>query len=142
MNGSTDKAMDGPSWFVELPTPWPTKVLTLLCRVRVCVCLCVSVVVVVVAGLFTMSLEMFPQMFSSSLMVCLITRAMRSCCGFVAIVSLTWTAKIRIKQTVHSTVCVSICVLVRVFSAFSAKFSFQQRRWRRRVSTSSRSICN
>lgn len=44
-------------------------------------------------------------------MVCLITRAMRSCCGFVVIVSLTWTKK-RIKQTVYSTVCVSICVRV------------------------------
>lgn len=142
MNGSPDKAVDGPSWFVELPTPWPTKVLTLLCRV--CVCLLECVVVVVVAGLFTMSLEMFPQMFSSSLMVCLITRAMRSCCGFVAIVSLTWTKKSELNKRytalsvyLFANVCAkSVCL------AFSAKFPFQQRRWRRRVSTSSRSTCN
>lgn len=79
---------------------------------------CVSVVVVVVvAGLFTMSLEMFPQMFSSSLMVCLITRAMRSCCGFVAIVTLTWTKKSELNKRytalsvyLFAYVCVSVCV--------------------------------
>lgn len=35
-----------------------------------------------------------------------------------------------------------VCVIVCVFGFFGKKFSFQQRRWRRRVSTSSRSTCN